>query len=86
MLLVGPHGQEIICFLVNDLLGNLFLAAYGIDDHNAAAHIQQAQQARNRRNLVTASATATWPSTTSAAVAQALTIVIIGCSLAVSKE
>jgi hypothetical protein len=44
--------QEIVASRVQELCGNLGLAAHGINGHNTAVDRQSLQESRNRRHLI----------------------------------
>lgn len=49
---VAFEAKDLVAALVDDLLGNVGLAAHGIDGHNAALELKQSQQLGNRGDLV----------------------------------
>lgn len=44
--------QDVICLLLDNLMGDLPLTAHRIDGHNAPRYVQQPQQLRNGRDLI----------------------------------
>ena len=62
--LVGLHRQQVVGAAVDDLLGNLGLAAHGVDGDDAPAQLQQRQQLGDGGDFVGIEAwVRVWPST-----------------------
>ena len=73
LTLVLLHRQDVIGPAVCDLLGNLPLAAHGVNGHDAAVQIQQVQQLGNGGDLIGLLRRPDLPQRQGVCVAQALT-------------
>ena len=61
--LVGLHRQQVVGAAVDDLLGNLGLAAHGVNGDDAPAQLQQRQQLGDGGDFVEWAWVRVWPST-----------------------